>query len=85
MRVPDDLVNTEADAATRLRAIGQPWSFIQRVRLLAGGVVVEDITGYNRPHDTFNLLESQYEKNADNIMEAIRSGKFVYDISGAAR
>ena len=27
----------------------------------------------------------QYEKNADKIMEAIRSGKFVYDISGNAR
>ena len=27
----------------------------------------------------------QYEKNADKIMEAIRSGKFIYDISGNAR
>ena len=27
----------------------------------------------------------QYEKNADKIMEAIRSGKFVYDVSGNAR
>ena len=27
----------------------------------------------------------EYEKNADNIMEAIRSGKFIYDISGNAR
>ena len=39
------------------------------------------------------ILESQvqemsadeYEKNADIIMEAIRSGNFVYDISGSAR
>ena len=39
------------------------------------------------------ILESQvqemsadeYEKNADTIMEAIRSGNFVYDISGSAR
>ena len=27
----------------------------------------------------------EYEKNADSIMEAIRSGNFVYDISGNAR
>ena len=39
------------------------------------------------------ILESQvqamsaeeYEKNADMVMEAIRSGNFVYDISGSAR
>jgi len=27
----------------------------------------------------------QYEKNADKIMEAIRSGNFIYDVSGNAR
>jgi hypothetical protein len=27
----------------------------------------------------------EYEKNQDKIMEAIRTGKFVYDISGGAR
>ncbi len=39
------------------------------------------------------ILESQvqamsaeeYEKNADMVMEAIRSGNFVYDVSGSAR
>ena len=48
------------------------------------------------PHDTDSssfLKESQvnamsmqeYEKNSEEIMEAIRSGKFIYDISGKAR
>ena len=27
----------------------------------------------------------EYEKNQDKIMEAIRTGQFVYDISGGAR
>ena len=27
----------------------------------------------------------EYEKNSDQIMEAIRSGKFIYDVSGSAR
>jgi hypothetical protein len=31
------------------------------------------------------MSAQQYEKNADAIMEAIRSGKFIYDISGNAR
>jgi hypothetical protein len=28
---------------------------------------------------------TEYEKNSDMIMEAIRSGNFIYDISGSAR
>ena len=31
------------------------------------------------------MSADQYEKNADMIMEAIRSGNFVYDVSGSAR
>ena len=31
------------------------------------------------------MSSKEYEKNADVIMEAIRSGKFIYDISGKAR
>jgi|TARA_R110002020_G_scaffold239335_5_gene451887 hypothetical protein len=31
------------------------------------------------------MSSEQYEKNADSIMEAIRAGEFIYDISGSAR
>ena len=31
------------------------------------------------------MTADQYEKAADAIMESIRSGKFVYDLSGSAR
>ena len=31
------------------------------------------------------MSAQQYEKNAEAIMEAIRSGKFIYDLSGSAR
>ena len=31
------------------------------------------------------MSADEYEANADTIMEAIRSGNFVYDISGSAR
>lgn len=52
--------------------------------------------GRNRPSSTSNgntILESdvqrmsaqEYEANSDAIMEAIRSGRFVYDVSGSAR
>ena len=31
------------------------------------------------------MTPQQYEKNADKILEAIRGGKFIYDVSGNAR
>jgi len=31
------------------------------------------------------MSTQEYEANSDAIMEAIRSGKFIYDISGGAR
>jgi hypothetical protein len=31
------------------------------------------------------MTPQQYEKSADAIMEAIRTGKFIYDMSGSAR
>jgi hypothetical protein len=31
------------------------------------------------------MSAQEYEKKADSIMEAIRAGKFIYDISGNAR
>ena len=35
--------------------------------------------------DVQKMSAQEYEKNADTIMEAIRSGNFVYDVSGSAR
>ena len=32
-----------------------------------------------------NPSKEEYEKQSDEIMEAIRSGKFIYDVSGSAR
>ena len=31
------------------------------------------------------MSTQEYEKRSDEIMEAIRSGQFIYDISGSAR
>ena len=45
----------------------------------------EDASGKIKESDVQRMTAQQYEANADSIMESIRSGKFVYDISGAAR
>ena len=35
--------------------------------------------------DVQRMAASEYEKHSDDIMEAIRNGKFIYDVSGSAR
>ena len=45
----------------------------------------DETASYLRESQVNRMSSQEYEKNADSIMEAIRSGKFVYDISGAAR
>ena len=45
----------------------------------------EDTSGVIRESDVQKMSATQYEKNQDTIMESIRSGKFVYDVSGSAR
>ena len=40
---------------------------------------------YLKESQVQKMSPQEYEKNSDEIMEAIRSGKFIYDISGSAR
>ena len=44
----------------------------------------ESVT-YLKESQVQKMSPQEYEKNSDEIMEAIRSGKFIYDISGSAR
>ena len=49
---------------------------------------VPDATNKNsvmKESDVQRMSADEYEKNSDMIMEAIRSGNFVYDVSGSAR
>ena len=45
----------------------------------------EDTSGKIRESDVEQMSSQEYEKNSEEIMEAIRSGKFIYDVSGSAR
>jgi hypothetical protein len=40
---------------------------------------------YLKESDVQRMSAQEYEKRSDEIMEAIRSGKFIYDLSGSAR
>ena len=45
----------------------------------------DDTSNYIRESQVDKMSAQEYEKNSDEIMEAIRSGKFIYDLSGSAR
>lgn len=47
--------------------------------------VSDESSTYLRESQVQKMSAQEYEKNADDIMEAIRSGKFIYDVSGSAR
>jgi hypothetical protein len=44
-----------------------------------------DSKGHIRESQVSKMSAQEYEKRADEIMDAIRTGKFIYDISGNAR
>ena len=45
----------------------------------------EESSSYLKESQVQSMSPQEYEKHSDEIMEAIRSGKFIYDISGSAR
>jgi len=42
-------------------------------------------SAYLKESQVQKMSSQEYEKRADEVMEAIRTGKFIYDISGSAR
>ena len=44
-----------------------------------------DASSHIKESDVQTMSPQEYEKQSDEIMEAIRSGKFIYDLSGSAR
>src|SRR5210317_1507221 len=45
----------------------------------------DEATKYLKESAVQKMSPQEYEKRSDEIMEAIRSGKFIYDVSGSAR
>ncbi len=45
----------------------------------------DETSTYIKESDVQKMSPQEYEAKSDEIMEAIRSGKFVYDVSGSAR
>ena len=58
LRVVFTLVNGGTTAAQKLYPVSGPWSFFRRLRVLAGGQLIEDIDYYNRVHEMFHSYQS---------------------------
>ena len=61
-RIMFDLKNNESSSSgggyMLLRPLGGPHTFFKRMRILAGGQVIEDISDYNRVHEMFKTLQA---------------------------
>ena len=55
-----DLKNDDADASGNhnLYPVGGPWGFFSRMKILAGGQVLEDIDNYNRVHEMIECMST---------------------------
>ncbi len=50
-----------------LRPVGGPWCFFRRMRLLAGGTIIEDIDNYARTQQIYHTLVSPVQRQNDTI------------------
>jgi hypothetical protein len=66
VRLMYDLKNTSTDAAKRLRTLSGPWSFWRRLRVMCGGVVIEDFD-YAKTHELYQTLKSKEQRDNDDI------------------
>ena len=66
-RVMFDVVNISTIMDTRLKPVSGPWSFFRRVRLLSGGLLVEDIDYYNRVHEMMENLTAPDSRNNESV------------------
>ena len=80
-RVMFDLVNLESETAKELRPLGNAWSFIKRVRCLVNGMVVEDISDYNRCHELFSIMQSEGTRKNDEVESFGRTWDHMNSIS----
>ena len=68
VKVIYDLYNDASGAAgsNQIRALGSPATFISRMRILAGGTILEDVSEYGRVHTLMKMLKPAEQIDMDN-------------------
>jgi hypothetical protein len=62
-----EVVNTTSVANRYLRPVGQPHLFFKRLRVIAGGQVVEDIQDFGRNSELIASLQNDHVRDNDDI------------------
>jgi hypothetical protein len=60
-----DVVNGEP--SKKLRVAGRPHCFFRRLRIIAGGTIIEDIDQFNRVSELFHILQSPQSRVNDSM------------------
>ena len=60
-----DLQNTSGFASLRLRPSGGTWSFFNRMRILAGGQILEEVDMCSIVHEMFSIFNAIYSRQND--------------------
>ena len=55
----------DGGANQQLRPIGGPWSFFARMRVIAGGQVLEDVDMYNKVHEMISIFTATESRDND--------------------
>lgn len=80
-----DLYKADRGIATKRKRRSGDAAEMVNTRASRNRPSADDTSGVIRESDVQKMSTVQYEKNQEAIMEAIRSGKFIYDLSGSAR
>ena len=98
--VQQALYDNDTDAKSASRAIdlykadkiSAKRSQLAKIRLFATNTKstrtkpqTNDESSYLKESQVQKMSAQEYEKRAEEVMEAIRTGKFIYDVSGSAR
>jgi hypothetical protein len=80
-----DLYKADRGISTKKKSSGKDAAKSVNTRNSRSRPQDNESSSYLRESDVHKMSSQEYEKHSDEIMEAIRSGKFIYDMSGSAR
>ena len=80
-----DLYKADRDITTKKSSNGKDAAKSVNSRNSRSKPQENESSTYLRESQVHKMSPQEYEKKSDEIIEAIRSGKFIYDMSGSAR
>ena len=80
-----DLYKADKDITTKKSSTGKDAAKLVNSRNSRSKPQDNESSTYLRESQVHKMSPQEYEKKSDEIIEAIRSGKFIYDMSGSAR